>query len=496
MLKQKILVQFGSNIGLKLLGAITGIIVARYAGPEVMGILAYGFAYVSIFAFVSGIWGTGHIKLISEGQALGKCMGTYGRLQFFSIIIFILLVLSWYLFQKHILNYQFESREMEIVIWIFILVKVVDIIIQALDTTYTAKLEQVKANLPKITRALLYNIGRIIIVVLGYKAIALVSWNLISGLMVIPLVVILFGRLPWSGWDKNLAKKYLHYAVPILLIVIVNILISQSDKLILQHYSNNKELGYYAAAFIIGGFILTIGGTIGQIFFPLFSKYISNNDWKSVNDKIFKYEEFVVLFILPFVVLITVIAKPIIILLLGEEYNPSVNPFSVLALATFFVIWAQPYSNVINGKGKFYYLALIKFVKLVVFVAVLFIFLAPEFLGLGALGLAFTQLVINMAEGLLFVIFAKRIGDIWFYKRNLISFFLITMIGVVSYFGIPWFNTFGWFWWIIFAPLFLFTVYGVLYMLGLFRKNNILQLIEIVNLKVLGKYIRSELKNK
>ena len=51
MLKQKFIVQFGTNIGLKILAMIAGIFVARYAGPEVVGDLAYGIAYVSIFSF-------------------------------------------------------------------------------------------------------------------------------------------------------------------------------------------------------------------------------------------------------------------------------------------------------------------------------------------------------------------------------------------------------------------------------------------------------------
>lgn len=494
MLRQKVIVQYASNFGLRLLGAIGGIFVARYAGVEVMGTLAYALAYVNIFGFVTGIFGTGHLKLVSEGQPLGKCMGTFGRLQSASIIFYIILVLSWFLSQKYLFGHQFESKDVEIVIWLYVFMNAIDYILQSVETTYTARLQQVKANLPKVLNALLWNIGRILIAILGYKAITLASWNLLSSLMVLPLIILMLRKLPWGGWDSALAKRYISYSIPVILIVAINAIVGASDKLILKHYTSTTELGYYAAAFVVGGFILQIGSTIGQLFFPLFSKYIANGDWESVRRRIFQYEEFLLVFIFPIVTLLALIAEPIILIMLGKGYSPSITPFSILAIATFFVIWLQPYGNVINGKGLFYMVALIKFLKLLFYIASIFFFLSPQFLGLGSTGLALNQFAVGFFEVILSVIFAYKIGKVRVQKEILIIFFIILIIGGIGYFSIPMIKPIGQFWWMIFTPIYLGAVYGILFIFGFFGKRNIIQFVEILNLKTLTKYIKQELK--
>ena len=108
MLKQKFLVHFGSNIIVRILGLIAGIIVARVAGPEVIGTIAYGTSYVMLWAFISGLFGTGHIKLISEGQDIGKCMSIAYRTFIVGVIAYFIVVISFFLIQKYILNIEFD----------------------------------------------------------------------------------------------------------------------------------------------------------------------------------------------------------------------------------------------------------------------------------------------------------------------------------------------------------------------------------------------------
>ena len=65
MLKQKFLVDFGSKLFIYFLTALTGIVVSRVAGPEVIGVLGYGLSFVSMFFFMFALFGTSHIKLIN-----------------------------------------------------------------------------------------------------------------------------------------------------------------------------------------------------------------------------------------------------------------------------------------------------------------------------------------------------------------------------------------------------------------------------------------------
>ena len=155
----------------------------------------------------------------------------------------------------------------------------------------------------------------------------------------------LFRTLPWEKYNKQLAKKYFGYAIPVFLLVSTNSIIGFSDKLILQHYTNTEELGYYSAAMSLGGMILILGGTIGTIFPPLFSSLIKKNDWKEVNSKIHTFQTFITTFIFPFICLLAIISEPFLTTILGNKYQPSVVPFAILLFASYFFVVGMSYGN-------------------------------------------------------------------------------------------------------------------------------------------------------
>ena len=161
--------------------------IARIAGPEVLGIIAFATAYVSIFGFITGLFGTSHIKLISEGRNLGKCMSTYTRLQIFSIGLFLLVVLCWFCFQKFVQHHVFESKVQEQVILIILVAVVFTKLVDFNNSSFTGQLKQTKANLPHLIRGFLFQVGKIAVVLLGFRALGLANWNLITAVIVLPI---------------------------------------------------------------------------------------------------------------------------------------------------------------------------------------------------------------------------------------------------------------------------------------------------------------------
>jgi O-antigen/teichoic acid export membrane protein len=63
MLTQKLVLSYSTKIAIQFIQMVASFIVARIVGPGVMGTIAYGLAYVSIFLFISDLV---HIKFISE----------------------------------------------------------------------------------------------------------------------------------------------------------------------------------------------------------------------------------------------------------------------------------------------------------------------------------------------------------------------------------------------------------------------------------------------
>jgi len=497
MLKQKFLVHFGSNIISRLLGILAGILVARIAGPEVIGTIAYGTSYVGVWSFITGLFGSGHIKLISEGKDSGKCISVYSRILFLSGLVYFLVVFVFFLTQKYILLVTFESSTQQAVIVVLLLVSVLEIFYQLNSTTYNASMEVAKANAPIFLRSIFWQLGRIIIVLMGFKALGLAVWNLAVTLFFIPVIYVFLKKHPKNGWDANLFKEYVKYAIPIFLIVVINSFIQFSDKLFLAHYTSTTELGYFSAANSIGGLIMIASVSAGTIFFPLFSSYISKGEWVSVKQKIMQYNEFLSIFVFPFVCAIVIISEPILINLLGRQYEPSIRPFMIIALATYISVVGMPYGNIITGAGRFYLNVLINLLKLAVFLISLTILLSPNFLNMGAVGLALNLLILNIFTNLCYLFFSKKLSGLsYFSLHNNLRYLLTILLAAVFYLKIYFSDNSQSFFWVFLGPVYFILVYCIMFTFRLVKRNNFKQFIDLLNLRKIFSYVSKELNDK
>jgi O-antigen/teichoic acid export membrane protein len=496
MLKQRFLVQFGTTAVIHIVGIIAGILVARFAGPGVVGVISYGTAYVSVISFLLGLFGSAHTKLVSEGRDHAECMGVFTILQAGSLAVYIVATAVWLIFQKYILHHQFENHEVEIVVILSFIGVVVGQYEQYAQTIYTANLKQAKANIFTFFRTIAYHLGRIVIVLLGYRAVVLSAWNLLLILLVLPFLYKLLREYHIGRYNVKLAKEYFKYSVPILIIVVVNQLTSTVDKLSLAHYTNTTQLGYYSAAYSIGGMFMLIAGPVGSIFFPLFSGLIAKGNWEGVSSNIRKYQDFIVLFIFPAICTLVVAGGPIMLLVLGQRYQPSIKPFIILLFATYIVLWGMPYGNIISGLGKFYVSAIVSIVKLVVFVFSITVFVSPKFLNLGASGVAFNLLVLNLTSNGLYIWTAKKYGKINLGILNSIRHVVIIALTVGGYFAAGFLRAHLHLWWIIYIPAFIFLTYGILILTRLIGKEHWMTLIEAFNIRKTINYASNEMKGK
>ncbi len=497
MLKQKFIVQYGSMAITQIVSMVTGIIVARLAGPSVMGMIAYGTSYVSLLGFINNIFGPAHIKLVSEGRNHRECMAVYTRLQKICALIYFIAVLALFFVQKYVLYYPFESREMEWVILIALLTYTFELYGLYANVVFTANLQQAKANLPNFFKTIIFHIGRILIVIFFVKKLALklYSWHLILVILFIPIIHRLLKEYSIGKYDNKLAKKYFKYGRAIFFMSVINSVTNYSDKLMLAHLTNTTQLGYYSAANSIGGLILTLAGSVGLIFFPLFSGLISKGEWDGVNTKIYQYHEFIILFLFPLICLLSIIGGPVILLILGNKYKPSIIPFQILIFASYLSVLGIPYGNIISGMGKFNYDVFINLICLAVFIISIFVFIAPMMLNLGIVGLAANQLVMNFTKNGLYLYFAKKLGEVRLKSNNNIRHIIIIGWTILAYFISIYLKRFISLWWLLMIPIYLIPLYLILNITGFMEKQHWRLLLETFNIKKTLKYAYNELKH-
>jgi O-antigen/teichoic acid export membrane protein len=331
---------------------------------------------------------------------------------------------------------------------------------------------------------------------MGYGAVALVSVNLATTIMTIPIFIWLMRKFPRKApWDKELFKRYLSIGFPILIINVTNSLIANYGNLMLKDNTDILELGYFAAGASLTAMISMLGSTAGTIFFPLFSKAYANNDLDYIRTQIKKYERFLYIMALPLFLCIGVFSDPIIPFLMSDKYIPSTPVFTILVFAAFFSINAMPYYNLLFGAGKFKESAWFNILFMVLFFGFLFLFIDNRVLGMGAIGLALVQLIHNAVKYMIWYYYAKSK-----YQVNVENTVIVVFIINVIYFGAFYFlknaylkdlNIFidG-----LIAIVLLAIFYAFIYLLKILTKKDIDFLLAVLNLKKLVDYTKEELK--
>ncbi len=472
------------------------LIVARILGPNVMGIVAFGLAFVSMFLLVSDFGlGSAHIKLISEGQDEAKCIGTFARLKLLFILFYVLIVLSFYLGQKYIFNVTFESSDHEYVILIYLLLTAISQLYVIPSTTFAAKTEQAKQDIPNFIQILLYQIFRVIAAFLGYKAIAQSVSNLAAVILVLPIYFYLFKGYPIGKFDKPIAKKYFNISIPIFIVLISQTIIYSSDKVILQYMTNTDEVGFYSAGFSMSQFIRLIETSAGILFFPFFSKNIAEGEYDKITENIKKYEKFNFSFVLPFVFYLIVFADFIVLIMLGHKFYKTPPMLAIITNAMFVSLVLLPYANVITGKGLFKLSALINISGTVIFIILSIILVSPLLLNLKGIGISISLLITNIFFCIIFIFFAKRnLNTIEIFTgKYLFLYGIIYMIITLLIYNNLSLDMVG----KVVASIIYFLGYFIFaYFLKLITIEDWKKMLEMIDIKKMFKYINSELKNK
>jgi O-antigen/teichoic acid export membrane protein len=494
MITQKLALSYISKIAIQFVQMIAMFVVARIVGPGVMGTIAFGLAFVSMFAFISDLGlGSAHIKLISEGKDESECIGTFAVLKTILVGLYAAVTAGYYFTQKYILNIPFESREHEIVILIYLAITTLTSFFFIPSTTFAARTEQAKQDLPSFLQTLIYQILRVIAAVIGLKAIGLSLSNLAAVILIIPVYYFLFRGFKIGKYNKELAKKYFQISIPVLAVIIAQTIIYSTDRVILQYLSNSEEVGYYSAGFGISQFIRLIESSVGILFFPLFSNLLSINEFDKINAGVRKYERFNIIFTLPAVAAVSVCSDLVVKLALGPKFINTIPVLGFINISMFVSILFLPYLNLISGKGLFKLSAKIHIYNTFIYIASAFILVYPGFLNLRGIGIASSLIIVNFTIGISFVYYVrKHIPDVKILGelKSFIAGIILSAVFLIVYKLIPGTVT----WHIIAAAGYMTIYFGGGYLTGFIRKDDINMLKDLINARKMMNYIKDEVK--
>ena len=272
----------------------------------------------------------------------------------------------------------------------------------------------------------------------GFGVWSLVGSALVNQLMNAILVWRISSWRPSIVFDKNSFKDLFTFGGMMMLTSLIERIYTNIQGLLIGKWYSANELGYYTQAKKLEEVPTgTLSHIVASVSFPVFSKF--QNDKEKLlyglrrNIKAITYLNF------PMCILLLIIAKPLIALLYGAKWEPSVPYFQLLCIGGMIYTMNSLNGSIIKslGKGTLYFT--ISIVKRVIGLALMFLGIKYSVRGLlvaVVLSNFINYFIYSIANGKLL-----RYG-IWLQLKDVFGSLLLSVfVGIVVYFlgrYLPW----------------------------------------------------------
>jgi len=269
------------------------------------------------------------------------------------------------------------------------------------------------------------------------------------------------------------------------------------DKVIIQFKLGSEILGFYGAGQKIGSLLNMVAGSIGGIFFPLFSKYSSEGNFTAINSKILQFNRFVLVFILPLVIFVSFHSKLIVLSILGSKYTNSIVPMVFFTIGSFLYLITLPFGNLIFGSGKFKRGMQINIFSSCLYVAVLYALIDKQLLNLGLVGAATALIVFHAINGGLSLFFVRQMIHKRSYIANAVILVKVSgigvMLGLLERYALQYathdYQSY------LSAVLYVLLFILLMYLSKAFIRSDIDSLLSLVSVRKMSTYVKGEYKN-
>jgi O-antigen/teichoic acid export membrane protein len=473
-------------------------------GVEDFGIIGFGMAFVGLFAFLSELgFNRAHIKRISEGQDLEKCIGTFIVIKLVLTTIMVVFVLSTIFFWKFVLGRGFESAEHEKVIYIFIVYNVILNLSGVPLATFSARRESAKQTIPSLFEPFTRVPLSIIVAVGSFGVIALAGSYLLGVIALAIVSIVLFRGYPIGKFDSNMFKSYFKFALPIAVASSIGVISANVDKVWLQLFWGSTQVGYYFGVQRITAFLISISTAVTVLLFPTLSKHHGRNEWNDIRKLTIAAERYVSLILMPFIVILIVFSENVLNLLNIELAQNAQVVLQIMAIYSLIISFWVIFSSQIVAIDKPGLAVKIGVSMAIINIALNTIFIPKDIrslgitlLGMGAEGAALATMI-SAAIGLIAIkiITRKLTGTKW---NPRILFHLISAIlmgGILyfinnSFYIVRWYEVGG------LSLIGLGIYYIILILFREFTRDDMKMFLDIVNPKEMKKYVVSELRKK
>lgn len=490
MIKQKFIITYVIQIITLFISLLSGILITRIGGPNVVGTLAFAMSFVALFRFLTDMGiDTAQQKLISSTNDIEDYITTYTILKIILSFLFVILIASYYYIQVYVFNNkELEVPDVRAVILLYIAINFLDSLSYIFRTNFIARTERAIVEIPSFIQTATDKIVRILLILLGFGAVALSVSSLMCVILVFPINYILFRNYRFGRFRKDLIPQYLTISLPVIFIMFAQQWMENIDRILLKTLHGTYELGLYTASFSLSAPVKLLGTSIGSLFFPSFSRLLFINQKDEITRLISTYQKYLICFFMPVVVMMILFSKQIVVTLFGIKYLETIKYFPVILATIFIYIYSLPYLNLAYAKGLFKKIAIVSVILLCVQIVLIYVLSAEGLFNLKGLGTAIALLMTNVSLFFIYHRISRQIIPIYLDRRIFALVIFGAVIGVFSKFLL---NRGSHPSWII--VLYLAIMLGFEWKTKILEKSDFHFLVNLINIRSLFEYVKKEI---
>ena len=497
---------FGVEIINALIGWVALFVVARNMGPDALGEIAYALSLVGGFTFLAYLgFRNAHIKRVSEGKNLAKCIGTFLVLQTALLSLMLIAFGIFYWSWTSLLDKQFYDVRIEVLLSILAYYVIV-IYSGIMKDTFTGLQQGAKVAITNLiaegTRAIIM----IFTALFAWKVIWLANAYLIGAILATFFMFWYFKDYPIEKTDRTFVNSYVKYAIPLAVLSIVGIVNTFFDKIIVGIFWTETEVGQYYAVQRIALFLGTIALSLEYMLLPAVSK-IHQEKSEGLTGLIHRSERYTLMVTMPVVVVVCIFSSDIIRILLSNDFVDASRALQILVLGSLIMISNRPWSIALRGADRPDITSAIGILS-TISALVLMLYLVPKEIphlglqdlpGLGAEGAALAILTSYSIAciGLRFFSFTQLgIPPSLSLGKQIISAIITGyLLSQIS----TWFdldaNSLRWYSLFLVSGLGAFLYFTILSAIGGFKRADFDYLYDVINPFKMLSYVKEELKN-
>lgn len=419
----------------KILGYAYRIIVARYYGPEVYGLLALSLTILGWFTLFSLLgFDSGVLRFLSFYRAK-KDERKASYIVKFSLSLLLITGIAagilLFVFSDLIAEKIFSNPQLSIFLKLFGLT----IPFTSVKTVFFPLMQVYgKSGWVLFASKVLDPLAKVIIlaalIFLGVNSISVPASFLIATLIV-SLFAYLFSKISFKQFfkikprkDKQLVKNIFAYSWPLVFFSVSMFLLHQEDSFMLGILKSVEDVGFYNAAVPISLLLMTSVSLFSFMFLPVITQHYAKGNKEIVRQLSQQTGKWVYMLSLPLFALLIIFPGVFIKILFGEEYLIAINALRFLSIGAMFAGLFDISKQLLSMKGKSKLI-----LKDILFVlglnTVLNLILIPPY---GITGAAIATMISLISLSLLFAFQSWKLLGIVPLRRKMINITFVALI--------------------------------------------------------------------